>query len=149
VSLGQVFVLCHIVSVIVAVGTNLTYPWWRRAADADATHLVFTLESVRLLDRRVANPAYGLVFVFGAFAVVTGDHTWTEGWLALSIALYVLVAVLGIAVLGPAVRSELAEAQVDPSSAAYAVARRRVRRLSPAPIAIVLVIVALMATKPF
>lgn len=93
--------LLHIFFAIVALGSNLTYPLWVRAAEREPEHRRFTLARIRLLDRHVAIPAYALLAVTGLALAVLGGIPLRTGWLASSIALYVSVAVLGLAVYAP------------------------------------------------
>ncbi len=46
----------HVAAAIVAVGTNVTFAIWMSRAHRDREHLVFVIETIRLLDRRLANP---------------------------------------------------------------------------------------------
>ena len=55
----------HILFVITAVGSNLTYGIWQGRAGTDPEHESFALRGVKFLDDRVANPAYLLVLVTG------------------------------------------------------------------------------------
>lgn len=138
----------HILSVVVALGANLTYQFWMRRADESPEQLVFVIESVRRLDRSVANPAYIGAALFGIAIVLTGPYGFETPWIVAAIVLYVLVAIVGIAVYAPAMRTQLDLAKRAPQSAAYAAAARRSRRLFFVPLALVLVIVWLMVTKP-
>lgn len=138
----------HILAVIVALGANLTYLFWMGRARADPAHLVFVIESVRKLDRRIANPAYIFAAIAGIGIVITGPYGFETPWIVLSIVLYVLVAVLGITLYAPAMRNQLDLAQRAPDSKAYASAARLSRRLFYVATGIVLVIVALMVLKP-
>lgn len=147
-SLLLVLKAVHVLSAIVAVGANVTYGFWLRLAGRDRERLLFAIQGVRWLDRRLANPMYGVVFVTGVLMVLAGAYSFETAWIAASIVLYVLVAVLGIAVFAPAIRRQLAEAERDPTSAAYAAAAARTARLGLATTAVVLVIVVLMVTKP-
>ncbi len=141
--------LIHVLSAIVAVGANVTYAIWLRAAGRDQARLVYTIETVRYLDIRVANPAYGVLLVTGVLMVLAGQYSFETGWIAAAIALYVLVALLGLFAFAPTIRRQLAEAEQDPTSEAYEMAARRSNRLGLLTIGIVLVIVVLMVTKPF
>lgn len=141
--------LVHVASAIVAVGANATYAFWLRRAGHDRDRLVFVIETVHRLDRRVANPAYGLLLLTGIGMVATGAYSFQQGWLATAIVLYVAVAIIGITVYAPAVRLQLAEATSDPSSIAYGVIERRTTLLGLLTLAIVALIVVLMVTKPF
>jgi uncharacterized membrane protein len=138
----------HILTVIVALGANLTYLFWMGRARSDPAQLVFVIESVRRLDRRVANPAYILAAVFGIGIVLTGPYGFEAAWIVAAIVLYVLVAILGITVYAPAMRNQLDLAQRAPASRAYASAERRSRVLFFLVTSLVLVIVGLMVIKP-
>lgn len=140
--------LIHVASAIVAVGANVTYTFWLARAHRDRDHLVFVIETIRALDRRIAIPAYVLVFVTGVLMVVRGTYSFTTGWIAAAIGLYLVTFALGVAAFGPTVRRQLAEARRDPSSQAYAAAARGNRRLSVVTLTMVGAIVVLMVTKP-
>lgn len=148
-SLVVVLKVIHVVAVIVAVGANVSYAFWLRYAGRDRDRLVYTISGIRRLDRRVANPSYVLVLVTGVLMVLGGAYSFDTGWIAASIVLFVAVAVLGITAFGPAIRRQLAEAERDPLSSAYASAARRSTALGLLTTAVVLVIVVLMVTKPF
>ena len=148
-SLVVVLKVIHVVAVIVAVGANASYAFWLRHAGRDRDRLVYTISGIRRLDRLVANPSYVLVLVTGVLMVLGGAYSFGTGWIAASIVLFVAVAVLGITTFGPAIRHQLAEAERDPSSSAYASAARRSTALGMLTTMVVLVIVVLMVTKPF
>lgn len=139
----------HVLPVIVAVGANLTYAFWLRAAGRDRDRLVFAITTIRRLDRLVANPAYIVILVTGVAMVLSGAYSFETGWIAASLVLYVAVAILGIVAFAPALRRQLAEAERDPTSAAYAAAARRSAWCGVAATAIAVTIVFLMVTKPF
>lgn len=144
----QVLKLVHILAVVVALGANFTYAFWLARAGRDRERLVFVLESIGRLDRRVANPAYIVVLLAGAGVVVTGPFRFETLWVGAAIVLYVLVAILGIAAFAPARRKQLALAATDPASPVYAEAARRSQRFGLLATALVVVIVALMVLKP-
>ncbi len=144
--------LVHVLAAVVAVGANVTYAVWLSGAGRDRDRLVFAIDGIRRLDRRLANPGYVLLLLTGIGMVATGAYRFlTPGmhWLDVAVTLYVLTAVLGITVFAPALRQQLALARQDPSTPAYAAAARRTRWLTVATTSIVVVIVALMVTKPF
>jgi uncharacterized membrane protein len=64
---------------------------------------VWTIEGVRRLDRTVANPAYGVLLVTGVLLVLGGLYGFETGWIAAAIVLYVLTAIVGVALFGPAI----------------------------------------------
>jgi uncharacterized membrane protein len=141
--------IVHILAAIVALGANVTYAFWLRQAGRDRNRLLFAIEGVRRLDTRLANPAYIVLLVTGILMVVTGAFSFSQGWISAALGLYVVTAVLGIFVYAPALRRQLAEADRDPSSAAYESAAARSTALGIVTTAIVVVIVILMVAKPF
>jgi uncharacterized membrane protein len=140
--------LLHILSVIVAVGANVTYQAWLGYAGQDPTRLTFAIEGIRRLDRSIANPAYVLVLITGVLMVLTGQYSFETGWIAAAIALYVLVALLGVAVFAPAIRRQLQLAPT-PTSPEYQAVAQRTRFLGWFTTVIVFIIVWLMVIKPF
>lgn len=141
--------LIHVLSAIVAVGANVTYAFWLRRAGRSRDQLVFAIGGVRTLDRAMANPAYAVLLVTGILLVSQGQYSFQAGWLATAIVLYVVTAILGVAVYAPAIRRQLAEAARDPTTPAYEAAAARSTMLGLATTVIVVVIVALMVTKPY
>ena len=139
----------HVLAAIVAVGANVTYAFWLSRAGRDRERLIWSIEGVRRLDRKFANPGYILVLITGITMVITGGYRFDQGWIAAAIGLYILTAIVGIAAFAPAIRRQLAEAEADPASEAYAAAARRVNLLGGLTTAIVGAIVFLMVTKPF
>ena len=148
-SLFLVLKFLHVLPVIVAVGANLTYAFWLRAAGHDRDRLVFAITTIRRLDRLVANPAYVVILLTGIAMVATGAYSFQTGWIALSLVLYVSIAIFGIVAFAPALRRQLAEAERDPTSPAYAAAARRSNAYGLLATAIAVTIVFLMVTKPF
>jgi uncharacterized membrane protein len=146
--LWQVFKYIHILAVITAVGANATYQFWYSRAGRDKERLVWVIESVRQLDRRVANPAYLVLLVAGIGIVLTGPFTFQAFWVSSAIVLYIVVAALGGALYAPAIRRQLAAAEADPTSPEYDRATRQSRLLGGLVLLIVLLIVALMVFKP-
>jgi uncharacterized membrane protein len=138
----------HILAVVVALGANFTYAFWLTRAGRDSERLVFVIESIRRLDRRVANPGYIVAAIAGVGIVLTGPYRFETPWIVAASVLYVLVAVLGIALYAPAVRVQLELARRAPESEAYGAAARRAQALGLLVTAIVVVIVGLMVFKP-
>jgi uncharacterized membrane protein len=139
----------HILAAIVAVGSNVTYAFWLRRAGLDRARLVDTIEGIRQLDSRIANPAYVLVLLSGLGMVALGAFSFTTGWILVAIALYVALVVIGIAFFAPAIRRQLEEAQRDPTTPAYAATAARSDLFGIGTLVVVIVIVFLMVTKPF
>ncbi len=139
----------HIVLAITAVGANLTYGVWLSRAAAQPRHWEFALRGVKLLDDRMANPAYGFLFVTGAAMVVVGRIPWTTPWLLTAIVLY--VGMLLIALLGytPLLRRQIAVLLASgPESAEFRALAGPSLRYGIVLAVAVLVIAFLMVTKP-
>ena len=139
----------HILAAVVALGATVTYAFWLQQAGRDRERLLYTIGGIRRLDRMVANPAYAVLLVTGAVMVMTGGFSFGTRWIQAAIGLYVLAVVIGITLFGPALRRQLAEAERDPSSAAYRTAALRSNLLGVLTMAIVVLIVILMVAKPF
>ena len=97
----------------------------------------------------IATPAYVVVLLTGLAMVFLGAFSFETNWIRVAIGLYVLVVILSIALYAPSLRRQLAEAEADPSSAAYRAAASRSNLLGIVVLVIVLVIVVLMVAKPF
>lgn len=147
-SLYVVLKLVHIGAVIGAVGANITYSFWLRFAGTDRDRIVHTLEGIRRLDMRLANPAYVVALLAGLGMVALGPYPLSAPWILAALLLYVLVAMLGITLYAPAVRHQRAAALSDPTSADYRAAARRSGLLGLAALAMVALIVILMVVKP-
>ncbi len=144
-----ILLLIHVLAAIAAVGANLTYAIWFRAAGTDQDRLIFVIRTVRTIDNRLANPAYIVLLVTGVLLVLSGAYSFTTGWILAAIGLYIATAVIGIAAFGPAIRRQLAEAEKDVTSPAYRAAANRSTTLGLVTTVLVLLIVVLMVTKPF
>lgn len=97
----------HVVAAIVAVGANLTYGIWIARASRNPHVLPFTLRSIKLIDDRVANPAYGLLLIIGLLMVFVGNLQLTTPWLLTSLILYVLVVLTGLLGYTPTLRHQI------------------------------------------
>ena len=141
--------LIHVLAAIVAVGANISSVLWLRRAGRDRQRLVFVIGTVRAIDRGVANPGYLVLLASGAAMIAGGFYPLGSGWILAALGLYALTAVVGVTLFAPAVRRQLAEAERDPASEAYAATARRTSALGLLTTGIVVVIVALMVFKPF
>ena len=140
--------LVHISAVIVAVGANVSYVYWLRRAGLDRIRLVDAIHGIRGLDRRVANPAYVVVLLSGLGMAAIGPFTFDQPWIRAALGLYVFIVIFGIGIYAPTMRWQLAEAERDPTSAAYRTAARRSSLFGVTAIGIVAAILVLMVTKP-
>lgn len=148
-SLLTVLKLVHVLSAIAVVGPNLTTAVWLRAAGHDRDRLLFVIATIRRLDRQLSIPAFGLLLVTGLLMVWLGMYDLTRGWLLTAIVIYLVLGVTGFTHMGPALRRLRAEATADPTSSSFAAARRTTTRYTLASLTGLIVIVALMVTKPF
>ena len=113
--------LIHVLAAITAVGANLTYTYWMRYAGQDRDRLIWTMKGIRRLDNFIATPAYVVLLITGVLMVIGGVFSFQTGWIVAAIALYVVVVVIGIAFYAPALKRQIAEAEGDATSPAYAV----------------------------
>src|SRR5437879_1491913 len=71
----------HVLSAITAVGLNMSYGIWLARAGKNPEHLAFTLHGIKILDDRMANPAYGLLLVTGLAMVFMAPYPITTPWI--------------------------------------------------------------------
>jgi uncharacterized membrane protein len=142
--------IVHVLAAIVALVANVTYAFWlRQAGTANRDRLVFTIQTIRRLDNRLATPAYIVLLISGVGMILAGAFSFTAGWIQAALGLYVIAALMGIFLFAPALRRQLAEAEADPASEAYRAAAARSNLLGIVVTLIVVVIVYLMVAKPF
>lgn len=139
----------HILSAIIAVGTNLTYGVWIARATRKPEALPFTLRTIKLLDDRLANPAYALLLITGLAMVYVVPFPITTPWIVTSLILYIAVFVLGIFVFSPTFRRQIQLAESEgPTSVVYQAVAQRSTVLGIVLAVITVTIVFLMVTKP-
>lgn len=139
----------HVLAAIIALGTNITYSVWLARVNRAPESLLFTLRTVKLLDDRIANPAYGVSLITGLAMVLISGMSLTTPWILLSLVLYVLVVFIAFLGYTPTLRHqiELAES-VGPESEQYAAMTKRAARLGLILGVLVMAIVYLMVMKP-
>jgi len=148
-SLFSILKYLHILSAIIAVGANATYGIWIARASRSKDTLSFALRTVKIVDDRMANPAYGFLLITGIGMVLTVPYPITTPWILSALVLYAIVFVLGLLAFTPTLRKQIAIAESDgPESAAYQAIAQRSRTLGIAVSLVVLVIVFLMVVKP-
>lgn len=109
--LYSILVWLHVVAAAVAVGTNVTYGVWFARARGNPGVLPFTLATVKFLDDRIANPAYGVVALTGVLLVWLGPLAFTTPWVLASIVLFGAVGALAFGVYTPTLRRQVALAE--------------------------------------
>jgi uncharacterized membrane protein len=139
----------HILAAIVAVGFNFSYAVLIRRAASEPQHLGHVLRTVKVLDDRFANPAYGILFVLGLLMVLIGAPDIGDLWVWLAIILFLMVTVLGFAVYSPLLRRQIAAVEAGgPETSEYKALAGRASTLGAALGGIVVLIVGLMVLKP-
>lgn len=107
------------------------------------------LRGVKFLDDRIANPAYGVLFLTGLLMIFIGRWSITSLWIVAAVVLFLAVAVLGFGVFTPLVRNQIRLVEAgDTSSAAFMRLANRSRMLGPILGILVIAILALMVFKP-
>jgi uncharacterized membrane protein len=139
----------HVLSAIVAVGANVTYGIWIGRASRNPEVLPFTLRGIKLIDDRIANPAYGLLLVTGLLMVFAGRLQLTAPWLLTALVLYVFVVALGLLGYTPTLRRQIRILESQGfHSPDYQAQARRGTILGIVVAILVIVIVFLMVVKP-
>ena len=143
--------LVHVLSAIVAVGTNVTYFVWLAAMKArPAAEQSFALDTIKKLDSRLANPAYTVLPLTGVIMIIVSDGIeLTTFWILAAIVLYALVGVIAGVFFAPSLRRQTGLVPTDASgSAAYEAASRRTRTTGLLTMLPVAGILYLMVLKP-
>jgi len=139
----------HVLLAITALGTNITYGLWFTRAAREPNHLAFALRGIKLLDDRLANPAYGLLLITGGVMVTLGKIPWTTPWLLMSLILYVIVVAIAAAGYTPTLRRQIAALDVGgPESLEYQRFEARSTQLGIVLAVVAVIIVFMMVTKP-
>ena len=97
----------HVLLAIVAVGFNASYGiWLARAANAPQATQSHVLRTIKFLDDRIANPAYGLLLVTGVWMIFSAGIP-VRLWIALSIGLWLVLVVVGLGVYTRTLRDQI------------------------------------------
>src|SRR5918992_4786895 len=108
VSTYNVLKFAHVFLAIVAVGFNASYGILLGRANREPEHMGHVLRTVKVLDDRFANPAYGLLLVTGLSMVFVGDLALSQFWLATSLGIYVALVLGGLFGYTPTLRRQIA-----------------------------------------
>jgi uncharacterized membrane protein len=140
----------HVLLAILAVGFNASYGiWLARAAKAPQATQSHVLRTIKFLDDRVANPAYGLLLITGLFMVANAGIPLSRLWIALGIGLWLVLIFVGLGFYTPTLRDQIRVLESEgPGSEEYRRLAVRGRSLGILLGIIVLVIVFLMVVKP-
>lgn len=140
----------HVLLAIVAVGFNASYGiWLARAARAPQATQSHILRTIKFIDDRIANPAYGLLLITGLFMAWSSGIPFSRLWIAAAIGLYVVLLFVGFGVYTPTLRDQIRVLESDgPGSEEYQRLASRGRTVGIVLGVIVIAIVFLMVTKP-
>ncbi|HEV8228820.1 MAG TPA: DUF2269 family protein [Candidatus Limnocylindria bacterium] len=140
----------HVLLAIIAVGFNASYGiWLARAAREPVAIQSHVLRTIKLLDDRFANPAYGLLLVTGLFMAFNSGIPFSRLWIALGIGLWFVLLFVGLGVYTPTLREQIRVLESEgPGSEAYQRLAAKGRNVGIVLALIVVAIVYVMVTKP-
>lgn len=139
----------HVLLAITAVGANITYGVWLPRAAREPQHLGFALRGIRILDNRVANPAYGLLLITGFALTGMGRIPVSTPWVLSGLILWVILVLIAAAGYTPTLRRQIqALDSGGPASAEYRRLEGTAMRLGIVLLVIAIAIVFDMVTKP-
>ena len=140
--------LVHILFAITAVGSNITYGVWQGLAARNPEYESFVLRGVKLLDSRVANPAYGLLLITGLI-MAAWNWSLTTHWIVAAIILYIVLAIVGFGFYSRTLTEQIRVFDRDGrDSAAYRAVSARATVLGIGLFVPVLGIIFMMVVKP-
>ena len=138
----------HVLLAITALGSNITYGVWNMLAAREPANLLFTLKGISFIDRRVANPAYGLLLITGLILVAM-QWGW-RGWIITALILFVLLIVVAVGFYSRAMRQQIQVLEAEgPAGAAYKRLEGQATLYGIISVVIALAIVFVMVVKPF
>ena len=94
-AIATTLLILHILSAMIAVGTNVSYLIWMRRAVVVPESREFTLTTVRILETRLAIPAYVIALATGVGLVLATPYPFNTPWIELSILLWVAIMAIG------------------------------------------------------
>src|SRR2546430_4223800 len=95
----------HVLLAITAVGSNITYGVWNALAAREPAQVGFVVRGIAFIDRRVANPAYGLLLITGLALLVVGKMGF-RGWVVAALILFAILIVVAIGFYSRVVRQQ-------------------------------------------
>ncbi len=139
----------HVLAAVVALGTNLTYSIWLTKGSKSPDALLFTLRTIKILDDRMANPAYVLSLISGLGMVFVSGISIMTPWLLLSLILYTAVVIIGLGGYTPTLKHQIAVVEQSGAfSTDYTALARRGQILGIILGVLVVSIIYLMVVKP-
>lgn len=150
-----VLVAFHVIFVVTMLGVTFLFPFVGIRSRATPQHAPFALSLVEFAQRRIVFPGAALVLLTGLYAVDAGGFSWSEGWIIVSLVLFIAVISISAFVTYPAVKVALAEVEKNaaagggPPSPEFLAAGKKIRTLGPVLSVMTITIVFLMEAKPF
>ena len=139
----------HVLLAITAVGSNITYGVWKTLGAREPAHAPFALKGIAFIDRRVANPAYGLLLITGLVLLAVGQVGF-RGWVIAALILFVLLFVVAVGFYSRVVRQQIEVVDKEGvTSAAYKRLDSQAMLYGIVSLLIALAIVFMMVVKPF
>ena len=144
----QILLSIHILSALVAVGATVSYFFWLRRAVLAPESRSFTLDTIRMMERRMVMPAYVLVLLTGLGLIDRAGWAWSTPWLEMSILFFImLLGLLGFH--ARVIKGQIAlVADGSADSAEYDRAHARGRILLALKVVVIIAMVYLMVFKP-
>ncbi len=144
----QVLLTIHVLAALVAVGATVSYFFWLRRAVLAPESRSFTLETVRMMERRMVIPAYVIVLLTGLGLIDRAGWAWSTPWLEL--ALMFLVVLMGLSGLyARTIKSQIAlTADGSADSSDYERLHARARIILALKVVLIVATVYLMVFKP-
>jgi uncharacterized membrane protein len=139
----------HVLLAIVAVGANATYGIWLARLNTNPESAETILRGIKILDDRLANPAYGLLLVTGLLEAYLGGYSLGTKWIDSALVLYVVLVIIAVVFYTPTLKKQIAVVAAEGASSPNAeklAARGRIVGIILGLIAIA--IVFLMVVKP-
>jgi uncharacterized membrane protein len=139
----------HVLLAITAVGSNITYGVWNALAAREPAQVPFVVQGIAFIDRRVANPAYGLLLITGLALLVVGKLGF-PGWVVAALILFAILIVVAIGFYSRVVRQQIQALEADgQESATYKRLNGQATIYGIISLVIALAIVFMMVVKPF
>ena len=89
----------HIVSAVIALGSNITHFFWLLSANSDPVNRANILRLVKKIDDRLAVPSYAITGACGITMWLWQWPTWSP-WIITSLVIFTVLTIMGIA-FGP------------------------------------------------
>lgn len=141
--------LLHVLLAIIAVGFNASYGIWLARASKEPQHNLYALRTIKILDDRFANPAYGLLLVTGLVMVAISPLSLRTFWVSTAIGLWLVLLLLGALGYTQTLRKQIALVESGQGdSAEFKRLAKRGQILGIVLALIVLLILYLMVVKP-